>query len=90
MTTQAHTQTPPERLRYHVTGAIERGEAAPVVEVTAPAEEDARATASAYNQRQGWGIEPAVLLALEVLEDCNAHSLAAVLLEAAKREGVEP
>jgi hypothetical protein len=90
MTKQAHTQTPLERLRYHVTGAIERGESAPVVDVTAPAEEDAQATATSYNQRHRWGIEPAVLLALEVLEDCNAHSLAAVLLEAAKRKGVAP
>ena len=56
--------------------------------MTTEAEADARATATSYNQRHGWGIEPAVMLALEVLEDCNAHSLSAVLLEAAKREGL--
>ena len=55
-----------------------------------PPEADARATATAYNKRHGWGIEPAVMLALEVLEDCNAHSLAAVLMEAANREAVAP
>lgn len=53
-------------------------------------QQDARDTATAYNKRHGWGIEPAVLLALEVLEDCNAHSLAGVLFDAAKREGVAP
>ena len=37
MTTQSHTQTPLERLRHHVSGAIARGEAAPVVQITAPA-----------------------------------------------------
>jgi hypothetical protein len=37
MTTQAHTQTPLERLRHHVSGAIARGESAPVVEVAGPA-----------------------------------------------------
>ena len=55
-----------------------------------PPEADARDTATAYNKRHGWGIEPAVMLALEVLEDCNAHSLAGVLFDAAKREGVAP
>ena len=37
MTTQSHTQTPLERLRHHVSGAIARGEAAPVVEIAEPA-----------------------------------------------------
>ena len=37
MTTQAHTQTPLERLRHHVSGAIARGESAPIVEVAGPA-----------------------------------------------------
>lgn len=83
MNTQAHTQTPLERLRHHVSGAIARGESAPIVE-------DAHETATAFNRRHGWGIEPAVMLALEVLEDCNAHSLAAVLMEAADREAVAP
>jgi hypothetical protein len=37
MTTQAHTQTPLERLRHHVSGAIARGESSPIVEVAGPA-----------------------------------------------------
>ena len=37
MTTHTHTQTPLERLRHHVSGAIARGEAAPVVEIAEPA-----------------------------------------------------
>jgi mono/diheme cytochrome c family protein len=58
--------------------------------MSAEPREDAYETAAAFNRRHGWGIEPAVMLALEVLEDCNAHSLAAVLLEAAGREAVAP
>jgi mono/diheme cytochrome c family protein len=58
--------------------------------MTAEPRKDAYETATAFNRRHGWGIEPAVMLALEVLEDCNAHSLAAVLLEAADREAVAP
>jgi hypothetical protein len=37
MSTQAHTQTPLERLRHHVSGAIARGESVPIVEVAGPA-----------------------------------------------------
>lgn len=58
--------------------------------MTTEPRKDAYQAASTFNQRHGHGIEPAVMLALEVLEDCNAHSLAAVLLESAKREGVAP
>jgi hypothetical protein len=32
--------TPLERLRYHVTGAIERGEAEPVVSIPAPCQHE--------------------------------------------------
>jgi hypothetical protein len=32
--------TPAERLRYHVTGAIERGEKVPIVEVPIPTHEE--------------------------------------------------
>ena len=37
MTTHTHAQTPLERLRHHVSGAIARGESAPIVEVARPA-----------------------------------------------------
>jgi hypothetical protein len=37
MKTTCITKTPLERLRHHVTGAIERGEAEPVVEIATPA-----------------------------------------------------
>jgi hypothetical protein len=37
MTTHTHAQTPLERLRHHVSGAIARGESVPVVEVAGPA-----------------------------------------------------
>jgi mono/diheme cytochrome c family protein len=56
--------------------------------MTTEPRKDAHETATAFNRRHGWGIEPAVTLALEVLEDRNAHSLAAVLMEAANREAV--
>lgn len=58
--------------------------------MTTEPRKDAHETATAFNRRHGWGLEPAVTLALEVLEDCNAHSLAAVLMEAANREAVAP
>jgi hypothetical protein len=54
-------------------------------------EADARATATAYNKRHGWGIEPdRDAGAGSVGPRCNAHSLAAVLMEAANREAVAP
>lgn len=48
--------------------------------------EDVRQTAREFNARNGWDCNSAFDLAVQVLVDCNWHSLAEKLKEAAQDE----